>query len=105
MEPESRYAAIGAAVLLMIAEAPEARGLRFEPRVRVATGGSPPSPTILARMDALGVDVTHLYVNAGIWDADGSQKIVAEFDCFGGCIERAQHARSGHQLSRSSSDG
>ena len=48
-------------VLLMIAEAPEARGVRFEPRVRVATGGSPPSPTILARMDALGVDVTHLY--------------------------------------------
>jgi fatty-acyl-CoA synthase len=48
-------------VLLMIAEAPEARGVRFDPRVRVATGGSPPSPTILARMDALGVDVTHLY--------------------------------------------
>ena len=48
-------------VLLMLAEAPEARGVRFEPRVRVATGGSPPSPTLLARMDALGVDVTHLY--------------------------------------------
>jgi len=48
-------------VLLMLAEAPEARGIRFEPRVRVATGGSPPSPTILARMEAMGVDVTHLY--------------------------------------------
>src|SRR5262245_8501803 len=48
-------------VLLMIAEAPEARGVRFAPRVRVATGGSPPSPTILARMDAMGVEVTHLY--------------------------------------------
>jgi fatty-acyl-CoA synthase len=48
-------------VLLMIAEAPEARGVRFDPRVRVATGGSPPSPTILARMDAMGVEVTHLY--------------------------------------------
>jgi len=48
-------------VLLMLAEAPEARGVRFDPRVRVATGGSPPSPTLLARMDALGVDVTHLY--------------------------------------------
>jgi fatty-acyl-CoA synthase len=48
-------------VLLMLAEAPEARGLRFDPRVRVAVGGSPPSPTLLARMDELGVDVTHLY--------------------------------------------
>ncbi len=48
-------------VLLMLAEAPEARGVRFDPRVRVATGGSPPSPTLLARMEELGVDVTHVY--------------------------------------------
>jgi fatty-acyl-CoA synthase len=48
-------------VLLMLAEAPEARGLRFDPPLRVATGGSPPSPTLLARMQALGVVVTHLY--------------------------------------------
>jgi fatty-acyl-CoA synthase len=48
-------------VLLMLAEAPEAKGLRFDPPLRVATGGSPPSPTLLARMDALGVRVIHLY--------------------------------------------
>ncbi|MGH0029193.1 MAG: long-chain-fatty-acid--CoA ligase [Myxococcota bacterium] len=48
-------------VLLMLSEAPEAAGVRFDPRVKVATGGSPPSPTLLARMDELGVDVTHLY--------------------------------------------
>jgi fatty-acyl-CoA synthase len=48
-------------VLLMLAEAPEANGVHFEPPLRVATGGSPPSPTLLARMDALGVRVTHLY--------------------------------------------
>jgi fatty-acyl-CoA synthase len=48
-------------VLLMLAEAPEARGLHFDPPLRVATGGSPPSPTLLARMDALGVRVIHLY--------------------------------------------
>jgi len=48
-------------VLLMLAEAPEARGVRFDPPVRVATGGSPPSPTLLARMETLGVRVTHLY--------------------------------------------
>jgi fatty-acyl-CoA synthase len=48
-------------VLLMLAEAPEARGVRFDPQVRVATGGSPPSPTLLARMEEMGVIVTHLY--------------------------------------------
>ena len=48
-------------VLLMIAEAPEAEGLHFDPPIRVATGGAPPSPTILRRMEELGVRVTHLY--------------------------------------------
>ena len=48
-------------VLLMIAEHPDARGVRFDPPLRVATGGAPPSPTLLARMDQLGVRVTHLY--------------------------------------------
>ena len=48
-------------VLLMLAEAPEARGVRFDPPLRVATGGAPPSPTLLARMEALGVRICHLY--------------------------------------------
>jgi fatty-acyl-CoA synthase len=48
-------------VLLMLAEAPETRGLRFDPLIRVAVGGSPPSPTLLARMEELGVVITHLY--------------------------------------------
>jgi len=48
-------------VLLMLAEAPEAKGVRFEPQIRVATGGSPPSPTLLARAEELGIRVTHLY--------------------------------------------
>jgi fatty-acyl-CoA synthase len=48
-------------VLLMLAEAPEARGVRFDRPVRVATGGAPPSPTLLARMEQLGITVTHLY--------------------------------------------
>jgi fatty-acyl-CoA synthase len=48
-------------VLLMIAEHPDAQGVRFDPPIRVATGGAPPSPTLLARMQQLGVRVTHLY--------------------------------------------
>jgi fatty-acyl-CoA synthase len=48
-------------VLLMIAESEAFRGARFEPPLRVATGGAPPSPTILRRMEELGVRVIHLY--------------------------------------------
>ncbi|MCH8890304.1 MAG: long-chain-fatty-acid--CoA ligase [Myxococcales bacterium] len=48
-------------VLLMLAEAPEAQGIRFDPPIRVATGGSPPSPTLLGRLEELGVSVIHLY--------------------------------------------
>jgi fatty-acyl-CoA synthase len=50
-------------VLSMLAYAPEARppADRTRPRVRVATGGAPPTPAILRRMDELGFEVTHLY--------------------------------------------
>jgi len=48
-------------VLLMIAESEAFRGVRFDPPLRVATGGAPPSPTILRRMEELGIRVIHLY--------------------------------------------
>jgi len=48
-------------VLLMLAEAKPARAVRFDPPIRAATGGSPPSPTLLGRMEELGIAVTHLY--------------------------------------------
>jgi fatty-acyl-CoA synthase len=48
-------------VLLMLAETPEAAGIRFDPEIRVATGGAPPSPTLLARMADMGVRICHLY--------------------------------------------
>jgi fatty-acyl-CoA synthase len=49
-------------VLTMIAETPAAAGgpLPGQP-IRVQTGGAPPSPTLLARMDRLRMEVTHLY--------------------------------------------
>jgi fatty-acyl-CoA synthase len=46
-------------VLTMIAEDPAATTL--PERVHVDTGGAPPSPSLLARLDSLGMDVTHLY--------------------------------------------
>ena len=49
-------------VLTMIANTPVAdAGPPPDTRVTVATGGAPPSPTLLARMDTLGMAVTHLY--------------------------------------------
>jgi len=46
-------------VLSMIAEDPAAGVL--QPAVHVDTGGAPPSPALLARLDRLGMAVTHLY--------------------------------------------
>jgi fatty-acyl-CoA synthase len=48
-------------VLVMLAwhsAAPQERRARS---VRIATGGAPPTPALLARMAELGMDVTHLY--------------------------------------------
>jgi fatty-acyl-CoA synthase len=46
-------------VLTMLAEAADRRGVPG--RVRAFVGGSPPSPTLLKRLEAIGVDVVHLY--------------------------------------------
>ncbi|MFC7493133.1 MULTISPECIES: acyl--CoA ligase family protein [unclassified Nocardioides] len=46
-------------VLTMIGEHADAGPL--ERRVHVDTGGSPPSPALLARLEPFGMDVTHLY--------------------------------------------
>ncbi|SEP05457.1 acyl--CoA ligase family protein [Trujillonella endophytica] len=48
-------------VLTMLAAAPEAEGPAPANRVAVQTGGAPPTPTLLARLDGLGLDVLHLY--------------------------------------------
>jgi fatty-acyl-CoA synthase len=46
-------------VLTILAE--HASAAVLAQRVAVSTGGAPPSPTLLARLQLLGVDVTHLY--------------------------------------------
>src|SRR4051812_44606280 len=48
-------------VLTMIANAEEAAAGPVEFRIHVQTGGAPPTPTLLARMSALNMEVTHLY--------------------------------------------
>lgn len=46
-------------VLSMIAYAPQAK--KVSQRIKIATGGAPPSPAILRAMTELNFDVTHLY--------------------------------------------
>jgi fatty-acyl-CoA synthase len=48
-------------VLQMLAQLAESQPFRFDSPVRAATGGAPPSPTLLAGMSKLNVEVTHLY--------------------------------------------
>jgi fatty-acyl-CoA synthase len=48
-------------VLNMIAWGEGAEDGPLGHRVRVGTGGSPPSPTLLGRLEELGLDVIHLY--------------------------------------------
>jgi fatty-acyl-CoA synthase len=48
-------------VLSMIAHHPDAGAKPLPRRLRVCTGGAPPSPSLIARLDGLGLDVTHLY--------------------------------------------
>jgi fatty-acyl-CoA synthase len=46
-------------VLASLLEHPEAH--RVPAPIKVATGGAPPSPALLERLEQLGIDVTHLY--------------------------------------------
>jgi fatty-acyl-CoA synthase len=46
-------------VLIMLANDPTAR--RLIQRVRVCTGGAPPSPTLIAQMERFNIDLVHLY--------------------------------------------
>jgi fatty-acyl-CoA synthase len=48
-------------VLNTLLNHPSGTTVRFPQRVRVATGGAPPSPTTIARARAMGMDLTHLY--------------------------------------------
>ncbi len=48
-------------VLNMLGHAAERPQDPFDPRVRVATGGAAPPSSLIARMEAMGFDITHLY--------------------------------------------
>ncbi|MAE16639.1 MAG: acyl-CoA synthetase [Deltaproteobacteria bacterium] len=52
----------GAPIILnALANAPEAEGLRFEQRIRIATGGAAPPSTVIAAMEPMNFEVLHFY--------------------------------------------
>ena len=48
-------------VLVTLANFPQARHYRLAPGTRIGTGGSPPAAAVLRQMEALGIEVIHLY--------------------------------------------
>jgi fatty-acyl-CoA synthase len=48
-------------VLIMLINDPSAPKGRLARPLRIATGGAPPSPTLLAQWEAIGAELTHLY--------------------------------------------
>jgi fatty-acyl-CoA synthase len=82
-------------VLTMIATADGATGPPLERRVQVQTGGSPPSPTLLARMDGLGMDVTHLYGLTETFGPIGINEWQSAWDALDADEQAALRARQG----------
>lgn len=48
-------------VLIMLINDPAAPRDRLAPALRIATGGAPPAPTLLAQWEAIGAEITHVY--------------------------------------------
>jgi fatty-acyl-CoA synthase len=82
-------------VLTMIADAPEVEAGPLPNRVSVQTGGAPPGAALLARLDRLGFDVTHLY---GLTETSGPVAINdwrPEWDEFDQAMRARLSARQG----------
>src|SRR3989475_1575706 len=48
-------------VLIMLINSSEAPAGRLAKPLRIATGGAPPSPTLLAQWERIGAEITHIY--------------------------------------------
>jgi fatty-acyl-CoA synthase len=82
-------------VLTSVAYHPAAEAGPTPRRVHVATGGAPPTPTLLERMDHLGIEVTHLY---GLTETYGPVVICdwrPEWDSLGAPDQARLKARQG----------
>jgi fatty-acyl-CoA synthase len=71
-------------VLQFLASLPGAEHFRFRQAVRAITGGAAPSPTLLAAMRRMNVDVAHIY---GLTETYGPYTVCEVQDDWGGLTE------------------
>lgn len=48
-------------VLITMSSDPAAKDLKLKRKLRIATAGAPPSPTVIRNVEALGAEITHVY--------------------------------------------
>jgi fatty-acyl-CoA synthase len=61
-------------VLIMLTSHPRAKTAKFPRKLHVTTAGAPPSPTVIANMEALGAEIFHVY---GLTETYGPHSICA----------------------------
>ncbi len=82
-------------VLGMLLNTPEAERVAFGHRVRVMTAAAPPPPTVLAGMESMGFEVTHVY---GLTETYGPAVVCAwhgEWDALAPQEQAVKRARQG----------
>jgi fatty-acyl-CoA synthase len=61
-------------VLISLTSHPRAKTARFPRKLHVTTAGAPPSPTVIANMEALGAEIFHVY---GLTETYGPHSVCA----------------------------
>jgi fatty-acyl-CoA synthase len=82
-------------VLIMLTSHPRAKTAKFPRQLHVTTAGAPPSPTVIANMEALGAELFHAY---GLTETYGPHSICAwheEWDDLPAAERARKKARQG----------
>jgi fatty-acyl-CoA synthase len=82
-------------VLITLTSHPRAKTARFPRQLHVTTAGAPPSPTVIANMEALGAEIFHVY---GLTETYGPHSICAwheEWDALPADQRARKKARQG----------
>jgi len=82
-------------VLIMLAWHSAAPRSKLARRVKVGTGGAPPTPALLARMSELGMDITHLYGLTETFGPAGICEWRPEWDALAAADQAQLKARQG----------
>jgi fatty-acyl-CoA synthase len=82
-------------VLIALTSHPRAKPAVFPRQLHVTTAGAPPSPTVIANMEALGAEIFHVY---GLTETYGPHSICAwhaEWDALPADVRARKKARQG----------